>query len=126
MKHYLFIFLVTISYTSIAEQLTVRQQLENVNRCWKSKPDDAALLKQHSFKSDVELIQLHLLLVEKNLSNAPATGLTAIQLANRSECLDILHAYWTKGVFPINLYHAKRTPYFIDHVGTACAVGQLI
>ena len=52
--------------------------------------------------------------------------MTTEQKLNREKCLNILHSYWKKGVFPKNTDFVNRTPYFIDKFGTACAVGQLI
>jgi hypothetical protein len=76
--------------------------------------------------NDVSLIRTHLSLVEHALREVYTGNLTAIQKHNRAFCLDMLHNYWVKGIFPKNLHHPMRTPYFIDAFGTACAVGQLI
>jgi len=106
---------------------TVQQQLENLNKYWANKNIDYAVLKERiPLKNDVSLIQMHLSLVEKTLRNKNIDNLSLTQKKNRFKCLDILHNYWTEGIFPKNLYHNKRTPYFIDDFGTACAVGQLV
>jgi len=87
---------------------------------------------QHQFQeegkllNEKELIQLHLFSVEAHLRNNTPTNLNAAQKSKRLQLLDELKAYAANGVFPINSYHSKRTPYFIDNYGTACAVGQLI
>lgn len=108
-------------------QLTVRQQLENLNSYWKANQINEPLLQQKlSLPDDVSLIQTHLSLVEKTLRKKETKQLSPEQQQNRQHCLDILHTYWQNGVFPINTYHAERTPYFIDNYGTACAVGQLV
>jgi hypothetical protein len=106
---------------------TVQEQLENLNKYWENKNIDDPVLKERTpLTNDVSLIQMHLSLVEKTLRNKSVDDLSITQRQNRQSCLDILHNYWTKGVFPKNLYHNKRTPYFIDDFGTACAVGQLV
>ncbi len=107
--------------------LTVLHQMENLNSYWKGKQIQEPLLQEKTFlPDDVSLIQTHLSLVEKTLREKESSHLTPQQRENRVHCLDILHDYWKHGVFPINRYHAARTPYFIDDYGTACAVGQLI
>ena len=65
-------------------------------------------------------------MVEEQLKQKNTPNLSENQKANRAKCLNILNDYWKKGTFPINRYHSERTPYFIDHKNTACAVGQLI
>ena len=77
-------------------------------------------------KTDQALIQLHLSLVETALRSKNVAYLSTDQKKKRNEGLDILHAYWQTGIFPVNLYHSERTPYFIDHLGTACAVGHIL
>ncbi|ASS49891.1 MAG: hypothetical protein A3D31_09940 [Candidatus Fluviicola riflensis] len=106
---------------------TVRHQLEQLNENWINKEVDFPILSQNSLLSnDVPLIQTHLSLVETVLRNESTDNLTPAQRENRIKCLDILHDYWMGGVFPKNINHKDRTPYFIDYKGTACAVGQLI
>ncbi len=91
---------------------TLNAQLLEVNPYWASAQDDAASLQQSvEFSMDVDLIQAHLLLVEKFLSKK-RVRLNANQARNRANCLGILKKYAENGVFPINLYHQKRTPYF--------------
>ncbi len=114
-------FAISVSYP------TVQEQLENLNKNWKDICLDYSILKERvPLTNDVSIIQMHLSLVEKTLRNKNVDNLSTEQKQNRKKCLDILHKYWTNGVFPKNLFHAKRTPYFIDKFGTACAVGQLI
>lgn len=78
------------------------------------------------FDSDVDRIQMHLLLVENYLNQHSLEGLSSEQTTRRGEMLDQLKAYALEGRFPINAQHNTRTPYFIDHQGTACAVGHLL
>lgn len=115
------------SFAKTINSATVQEQLENLNKNWKDKNLNYPILRERiPLTDDVSLIQMHLTLVEKTLRNKKVDNLSAEQKQNRIKCLDILHIYSTNGVFPKNLYHSTRTPYFIDKFGTACAVGQLI
>ena len=106
---------------------TVRHQLEDLNKYWRvTSCNYAELNKRVELSSDVPLIQMHLMLVERFLRETTSQSLSPEQKENRLMCLDILHTYCLNGVFPKNLYHSVRTPYFIDDFGTACAVGQLV
>ncbi len=114
-------------FSQTTQQPTVREQLENLNSYWKQNSvNDPVLQESIPLNADVTLIKMHLSLVEKTLRKKEATDLSLEQRDNRNHCLDILHDYWTNGVFPINTGHKERTPYFIDNFGTACAVGQLM
>ncbi|AEV31852.1 hypothetical protein Oweho_0839 [Owenweeksia hongkongensis DSM 17368] len=79
-----------------------------------------------SFNSDADRIQLHLNLVVKYLTSNRASNLNSTQLANRASMLAELQKYIDKKVFPVNKYHSARQPYFVDDIGTNCAVGQMI
>lgn len=82
--------------------------------------------KNISFQSDQDRIQLHLKLVIAHLkSNAP-TNLNTSQQNNRKHLLDSLQKYCDNKVFPVNKYHSNRQPYFVDEIGTNCAVAHLI
>jgi len=109
------------------EKQTLFQHLNEVNQEWSKQnvPMDV-LEKEISFASDEFRIQLHLFLVEKILRERIVTKLTPPQISNRNHFLDILKVYAASGVFPKNIYHQNRQPYFVDHLGTACAVGHLI
>lgn len=121
------IFTFQYSFANSINSQTIREQLENLNQQWKGKQLDYPVLNEKfSLTGDVALIQMHLSLVEKTLRNKNVDHLSNEQKQNRLACLTILHDYWVNGVFPKNLFHDKRTPYFIDKFGTACAVGQLI
>lgn len=78
------------------------------------------------FETDVGRIQMHLLLVERHLRQHQPEGLSSEQVDLRLEMLDYLQDYALAGRFPVNSNHTTRTPYFIDHQGTACAVGHLL
>ena len=106
---------------------TVRQQLESLNPHWKTTElDNPILLEKIELRGDVELIQMHLRLVIQKMKLQDISELSCTQKLNRKQCIDILEKYEAVGVFPKNLYHESRTPYFIDNFGTACAVGQLM
>ena len=112
---------------SCQNESTVREQLEKLNSYWIGKDLQSPVLQEKiRLNDDVSLIQMHLSLVEQTLREKNTHYLTKEQRENRGNTLDILHEYWHNGIFPINTGHKERTPYFIDHFGTACAVGQLI
>lgn len=72
-------------------------------------------------------IQIHLQYVENLLRQRDIIHLNAEQQHNRLALLDLLHTYWTSGVFPNNYdYPTERRPCFIDRDGNICAVGYLI
>ncbi len=77
--------------------------------------------------TEVERIRSHLRLVEELLRRVPVTNLSDEQKVNREVGLNVLNEYWRRGEFPQNIYHeGQRHPYFIDHRGVACAVGQIM
>lgn len=72
-------------------------------------------------------IKTHLEYVEQLLRNKNVSNLSADLQAKRNLLLNLLHDYWTKGVFPKNYdYLDQRKPCFIDKNGTICAVGYLV
>lgn len=106
---------------------TILDHLIGLNSQWKKiEIKDLNLYKERNFDDDNELITLHLQLVLEKLKSKEVKHLETSQQENRKNCLEILQKYIARGVYPKNLYHQSRTPYFIDDFGTACAVGQLI
>ena len=79
-----------------------------------------------SFNSDRERIQLHLKLVCQYLRDNTPEGLSGDQMDNRLNLVAELEAYGETGVFPTNLYHQVRQPYFVDDFGVHCAVGYMM
>ena len=79
-----------------------------------------------SFRSDLDRIQLHLNLVIGHLKSNSPSNFNSEQLSNRLSLLGKLQEYADNKVFPVNSHHSIRTPYFVDELGTNCAVGQLI
>lgn len=77
--------------------------------------------------NDQVRIQTHLAYVENLLRNKNTDALSDQEKINRDAALDLLHQYWTAGIFPKNYDHPeKRVPCFIDKDETICAVGYLI
>jgi len=79
-------------------------------------------------KTDNNLrVRTHLEYVENILRNKDVSNLSAELIKKRNHLLDLLHNYWTNGVFPKNHdYAEQRKPCFIDKDGTICAVGYLV
>ena len=72
-------------------------------------------------------IQTHLAYVEQMLRDKETSHLSHSQQLKRTQVLDLLHEYWTAGVFPNNYdYPGERKPCFIDRDGNICAVGYLV
>ncbi|MDB5236271.1 MAG: hypothetical protein JWR44_3264, partial [Hymenobacter sp.] len=70
-------------------------------------------------------VQAHLAYAERLLRQRPAPK--AALARQRAHLLDLLHRYWSAGVFPRNFdYPDQRRPCFIDRDGRLCAVGYLV
>ncbi|HTF04437.1 MAG TPA: hypothetical protein VK826_10440, partial [Bacteroidia bacterium] len=77
--------------------------------------------------NDQVRIAAHLQYAEYLLRTADVSAMPVAQREKRGHLLDLLHDYWTRGVFPRNDdYTGERRPCFIDHNGTICAVGYLV
>jgi len=69
----------------------------------------------------------HLEYIENLLRSKDVSNLSAELKTKRKHLLDLLHNYWTNGIFPKNYDFAdQRKPCFIDKDGTICAVGYLV
>lgn len=116
------------SVTAMAQLPTAKlpalQHLEAINAEWKYY-QDLAPVHNVAFNTDNERIQLHLQLVVRALRKKN-TALNPEQEQQRRRLLDTLEVYAAKRTFPINQFHKERTPYFIDHNNTHCAVGYLM
>lgn len=98
-----------------------------VNAQWEKQILDRTPFKSAvQFDSEVERIRMHLLLVETVLRSRSEAVCTPRTEAKRDRLLDALNSYALQGKFPMNTAHEGRQPYFIDHRGTACAVGHLL
>jgi hypothetical protein len=65
--------------------------------------------------------------VERALRARDVSRLSPAQRAARARNLDVLHRYWTAGVFPTNTdFPSERMPYFVDRSGVRCAMAYLI
>lgn len=132
-KIYIALFLSCLTLSIFANELhpqqraTLYEHMVTVNKEWNTQPELPAELLQLTIKfdSDNERIQTHLRLVSQILKDRDH-NLTETALSNRKQNLESLVAYWQEGIFPINTNHNQRQPYFIDEVGTACAVGHLL
>ena len=72
-------------------------------------------------------IRRHLATVEAELRAKDVSALASVQRQARAKNLDVLHAYWVRGVFPVNTdFPGRHVPYFIDRYGTRCAMAYLI
>lgn len=101
--------------------------LLNVNVQWEKQITDAEPFQfPIAFADETERIRMHLLLVESHLRERSVEHLNLAQQVARLQRLDELHAYAEAGLFPQNYSLEKRTPFFIDVHGTACAVGHLL
>ena len=96
-----------------------KSDLISLNSYWEEHTLDQEFLNQLNRGNKYTPIQIHLLLVEKELRKNSNNE-------KKNKLIDVIHEYAIKGAFPINNHHKKRMPYFIDEYGTACAVGHLI
>lgn len=127
---FIFLFLTTFIFgqnIKAEEKQALIQHMNDVNKEWLNQNVSLPILeKEISFPSDQFRIQMHLFLVEKVLRERIVSNLNSVQIYNRNHFLDVLKEYASSGVFPKNIYHQNRQPYFVDHLKTACAVGHLI
>ena len=83
--------------------------------------------REPSHVDDDELrLRTHLSYVERRLRAADDTALPEPLRAARRRNLDLLHAYWSAGMFPAGESRAGRQPTFIDDAGRRCAVAALV
>lgn len=103
-----------------------RHMLE-VNAQWaKADPALASRTEHVHFTNEAERIAHHLHLVSDHLRSHAPEGLSADAATRRAALLDDLDRYADRGLFPQNQVLPFRNPIFIDHHGTACAVGRLM
>ena len=129
MKKLLFAIWVALITISIEAQQkeALYSQLCELNAQWLNENQDQPILKKKSpLASETELIQLHIKLVEENLTKRTIQNLSPSQLANRRKALDLLKNYGERGLFPTNTQLPFRNPVFVDELNTACAVGYMI
>ncbi|PBQ32975.1 hypothetical protein CNR22_14725 [Sphingobacteriaceae bacterium] len=72
-------------------------------------------------------IKTHFEYVEGFLRQKDKSHLSPALQQKREHILELLHTYWTTGIFPRNYDYAdKRVPCFIDKNGNICGVGYLV
>lgn len=122
------IFSFSLLNISKGQVKTVYDELVYVNKEWKNQKDIDLTIKTKAAISlnEQELVRMHLKEVETLLRKRSTEHLSVLQKKNRERNLNVLHGYWEKGVFPMNSKHMGRQPYFIDEMGTYCAVGYLM
>ena len=117
MKKLLFAIWVALITISIEAQQkeALYSQLCELNAQWLNENQDQPILKKKSpLASETELIQLHIKLVEENLTKRTIQNLSPSQLANRRKALDLLKNYGERGLFPTNTQLPFRNPVFVD------------
>ena len=77
-------------------------------------------------QQDAARIQKHLFETEAALRANPPAGLSDEQMSARLRNLDHLHEYAVRDVVPVNDRFSRPEPFFIDAVGTRCAMAALI
>lgn len=125
---YLLLSLVTFSsqgQIAPSERRSVGEHMKHINREW-TFHEGFDLSYSVSFDNDQERIAHHLTLVRNRLAKKDLSDLTTEVRHRREALLDSLKSYAFQKRFPINSYHAERTPYFIDGFNTHCAVGHLM
>lgn len=110
--------------TYVTTQLAYKHLYE-VNKEWQYYPQ-ACQETAINFQSEAERIQYHLEAVIAHLKENSTSTFSIEAQKNRQQLLDELKIYAARKVFPQNIYHQERRPYFIDHKGTHCAVGYLM
>lgn len=121
---YLCLFVFQLNALQPEAKAPLYQHLLELNRNWKLIPTEK-FSKETSFKSDMARIQTHLFSVIE-LMRGEKHHFSQEQLRWRNKLLDELALYAENGIFPVNRYHSERRPYFIDHLGTHCAVAYLM
>lgn len=128
MKTLTFIFCMTIAAAYWLCNETSTSTKQSVNPIIGDKSFVAKFGYEPDANTDNHLrVQTHLAYVENLLREKKVEHLSQAQQAKRNRLLDLLHDYWTKGVFPQNYdYPNERKPCFIDKDNTICAVGYLV
>jgi len=104
---------------------TYYNHLYEVNKQW-AKYKSICPKGTIKFNNEKERISLHLKLVSNQLVNNESSNLSQNQLKNRHFLILELLEYANNTIFPENLFHKERTPYFIDYNNVHCAVGYLM
>lgn len=106
---------------------TLFNQLCELNENWREREISFGdTISTAKVDDEVRLIQTHLRLVHRQLSDASVDHLDDSLRIRRAALLDTLYAYMEEGQFPQNVFVSGRRPVFIDPWGVHCAVGHLI
>lgn len=111
---------------SLFAQPDIYSQLCALNKQWQSIVPTGELLETRQFSSEQEIITYHLQQVEKHLTQKNTAHLTKEVQQCRQEGIEVLHAYWKRGLYPKNNHFNYQIPFFIDEANTACAVGYIM
>ncbi|PHR44771.1 MAG: hypothetical protein COA32_14230 [Fluviicola sp.] len=128
MKSIVFLLLVIwpfLFFSNTSNEESYFNQLCQINKQWLNHEQDSPNAEVY-FKTDEDAIQAHLFLVCNSLTKNTPSDLSDNQLESRLQLIQILREYAREKVFPTNLYHVDRTPYFVDDFGVHCAVGYLM
>lgn len=126
MKKSVFILLALL-FLNATRAADLASALVDVNKFWAYETEALSKVSAQACNNDPgQLIQLHLQLVQRELSSRDVSHLTTREQEKRQESLEHLKIYAERGIFPENLTHIVRRPVFIDHRGVHCAVGYLI
>jgi len=128
MKTLFIAFILVFSFSFFAQnrqEENLYSQMIQINAQWAYHKKECPNEKRF-FASDLDAIQTHLFLVCESLLKNTPDNLKQNQLTERLRLIDVLYEYAEKKVFPTNLYHDTRTPYFVDDFGVHCAVGHLL
>jgi VanZ family protein len=124
------IFILTLALVTLV--LSCNKQPPDNRQTINPLLDDVSFISkfghQPNATTDEDLrIKTHLEYVENLLRQNDCRKLTSSQKEKREHLLDLLHDYWTAGIFPRNYdYSDKRVPCFIDKYDRICAVGYLV
>lgn len=121
----LLILILLFSSNPIKAQNTYFNAMHEINAQWKYYPEHCPT-EFVQFKTDLDAIQAHLLLACEALIKQTPKDLSNEQRNNRLQLIATLRDYAQEKIFPTNLYHSVRTPYFVDDFGVHCAVGYLM
>ncbi len=128
MKSIFLLLVVICPFVNFAQNSSDRDyfaQLCDINNQWLKHQEDSPNEQVH-FETDNDAIQAHLLLVCNSLSKNTPANLSDNELTSRQNLIQTLREYALEKVFPTNLYHSIRTPYFVDDFDVHCAVGYLM
>lgn len=119
----LFLSSIRSSAQNFDELAPLHAHLTAINGHWQSL--DVAD-ERIAFASDADRIQRHLFEAHALLTRNTPAHFDDVQLEQRRLLLERLYAYAEARQFPVNTDHPIRTPYFVDHFGTPCAVAHLM